>query len=316
MKFGICNHSIEHYTFIQPRAGLKTDLADPKFADFYWTDHSDANLQRFLELWVAKNEELIDKYKPDVIWFDNGANSRAYDPLKLKVAAYYYNRAAGWEKQVTLDTKSTCYLAGSVLDFEKMQRGPKGILPGVWEVEDIIGSTWGYTEGEKFRSPQQIVELLCDAVSKSGNLLWNLSPRADGTINDEQQKTLSEVGAWLAINGEAIYGTHSWVNDAEKSEKGPVYRFTVKDDVLYAITQSWPKDQAVIVSLANGNASQGTIQSVSLLGTEGTLQFTQNADGLKIQMPAKQPCKYAFVLKITGLKLNPEDPAIPAVPIN
>ena len=128
MKFGVCNHNIEHYTFVQPKAGLKTDLAEPKFADFYWTEHNDANLQKFLQQWVAKNVELIDEYQPDLIWFDNGANARAYDPLKLQVAAYYYNRAKAWGKEVTLDTKAACYPAGAVLSFEKMVRGPKGIL--------------------------------------------------------------------------------------------------------------------------------------------------------------------------------------------
>jgi alpha-L-fucosidase len=89
LKFGVCNHSIEHYTFIRPTPGLKTDLDDPAYADFYWTHHDDANLQRFLELWVAKDMELIDKYQLDILWFDNGVNSRAYDPRKLKVAAYF-----------------------------------------------------------------------------------------------------------------------------------------------------------------------------------------------------------------------------------
>ena len=100
LRFGICSHNMEHYTFVNPTPGLKTDVDDPKYANLYWHDHSDARLQEFLEYWVKKNIELIDQYQPDVMWFDNGVNWRALDPLKMKVAAYYYNRALQWHKQV------------------------------------------------------------------------------------------------------------------------------------------------------------------------------------------------------------------------
>ena len=113
LKFGIASHNMEHYTFVNPTPGLKTDVDDPKNADFYWHDHSDARLQEFLEDWVKKNYELIDQYHPDLMWFDNGLNSRAFDPLKMKVAAYYYNRALQWHKEVTIETKDSAFLAGS-----------------------------------------------------------------------------------------------------------------------------------------------------------------------------------------------------------
>ena len=73
--------------------------------DSYWTDHSDARLQEFLQDWVLKCMELIDQYQPDIFWFDNGIDGRDFDPLKLKVAAYYYNRALQWNKPVTFLTK-------------------------------------------------------------------------------------------------------------------------------------------------------------------------------------------------------------------
>ncbi len=314
LKFGVCNHNIEHYTFIQPRAGLKTDLNDPKYADFYWVDHNDANLQKFLENWVAKNVEIIDKYRPDIIWFDNGVNSRAYDPLKMKVAAYYYNRAKEWGKDVTIDTKDSAYLAGSILNFEKMIRGPKKILPGIWEAEETAGSTWGYTSDETFRGPGAIIALLCDIVSKNGNLMLNLSPMGDGAINEKQQEMLKEVGKWLGVNGEAIYGTHNWTTFMEGAtgSRGLSYRFRVKDENLYAIALAWPGEQAVITSLASGKGPEGKIESVSLLGSDAKLEFTQDADGLKVKMPGEQVGKYAFVLKITGLKMNPAGAAVPA----
>ncbi len=120
LKFGVSNHEIEHFDFIRPRPDLKTDLDDPAWADFYSVaDRSPAAHRRFLDDWMARNFELIDKYHPDLLWFDNGVNPRVYDPLKLRVAAYYYNRAAERGQAVSIITKDSAYLAGSIMDFER-----------------------------------------------------------------------------------------------------------------------------------------------------------------------------------------------------
>jgi alpha-L-fucosidase len=105
------------------------------------------------------------------------------------------------------------------------------------------------------------------------------------------------------LHREAIYGTHSWTTFTEGRGRTATY-FTVKGDDLYAIAQSWPGQQAVIASLATGKVD-GTVTSVSLLGHDGALTFTQDADGLKITLPSDQPCKYAYSFKITGIKVNP-----------
>lgn len=322
LKFGVCNHSIEHYTFLPQNPTMKTDLKDPKYADFYWTDHNDTNLQRFLEWWVAKDIEIIDKYQPDIMWFDNGVNGRNLDPLKMKVAAYYYNRSKQWNKEVTIDTKSTAYLAGSVLDFEKLHpRGPTQILKGIWDAEESIGSTWGYSAAnpvETFRGPQSVISELCEILSMNGNLLLNLSPDGQGALSAPQVNTLKAVGQWLAVNGEAVYGSHNWTtdNDVVGGGRGVTYRFTVKGDDLFAIAQSWPGDTALIPSLATGKAPEGKITSVTLLGNSSKLEFTQDAEGLKIKLPAQGALKYAYALKISGLKVNPAGDPVPAVMAN
>jgi alpha-L-fucosidase len=321
LKFGVSNHGIENFQFINPPADMaekmkaeRADLYDPKWADFYnVADRSDAACERFLTNWFARNVELIDKYQPDILWFDNGIDQRFLDPLKLRVAAYYYNRAREWGKDVSIGAKKAAFAPsnkntetiGAILDFEKVgARSPSGIRPGVWEVDDPIGSTWGYTTDMKVSSAGAILAKLIDTVSKNGVYMLNLSPRADGTFPQEQQDTLLGIGQWLGVNGEAIYGTHNWIKFSETDREQKLnVRFTVKGDALYAIILgNWPGAEAVITSLPE---VAGKIETVTLLGSDGNLKFAQDAAGLKVKLPAAAPCKYAYVLKITGLKMNP-----------
>jgi alpha-L-fucosidase len=313
LKFGVSNHGMEAFQFIHLSSALAAelkakhaDLYDPKWADFYLVaDRSDAACEKFLVNWVQRNEELIDKYQPDMLWFDNGVDIRYLDPLKLWIAAYYYNRAAQWGKEVSISTKKAAYAPGgnnldtigSIIDFEKIgARSPAGIRTGSWQVDDPIGSTWGYTSDMRVSAPGPIIAKLVDTVSKNGNLLLNLSPMADGTFPQEQQNTLLAIGQWLKINGQAIYGTHNWTTFAE----GKI-RFTVKGDDLYAIiTGAWPGSAVTIRSIGAGAA----VTSVTMLGTGGELKFTQDSQGLHVTLPAAAPCKYAYTLKICGLKTN------------
>ncbi len=331
LKFGVSNHGIENFQFIHPdssaasralMADLKAkgaDIYDPKWETFYnVADRSDAACQRFLTNWAERNVELIDKYQPDMLWFDNGVDQRYLDPLKLWVAAYYYDRARTWGKEVSISTKKAAYAPsgtnlqtiGSVIDFEKIgARSPGGIRPGAWQVDQPIGSTWGYTSDMRVSGPGTIIGSLADTVSKNGNLLLNISPMPDGTIPQEQQDTLLAVGKWLDVNGEAIYGTHAWTKFGEtvpRGQPGLNVRFTVKGDALYAIILGpWPGTEAVVASLATGPAPGGKITNVTMLGSPDRLTFTQDAAGLKVELPRAAPCQYGYTLKITGLRMNP-----------
>lgn len=320
LKFGVSNHGIENFQFINPPAEMlaqmkaeKADLFDPKWADFYnVADRSDEACQKFLVNWYERNVELIDKYQPDMLWFDNGVDQRYLDPLKLNIATYYYNRAKQWGKEVSISTKKAAFAPagtniatiGSILDFEGGI--PKSIRTGEWQVDRKIGSTWGYTSDMTVSNPASVIGLLTDIVSKNGTLLLNLSPRKDGSIPQEQQETLLGVGKWLSVNGDAIYETHNWIKFGEDGPDKLKLRFTVKGDALYAIILGrWPGAEVNIASLAQGQAPEGKIATVTMLGATGTLSFTQTADGLKVSLPATPPCDIAYTLKITGLKMNP-----------
>jgi alpha-L-fucosidase len=159
-----------------------------------------------------------------------------------------------------------------------------------------------------------VVANLIDIVSKNGTMMLNLSPKPDGTIPEEQQTTLLNIGKWLVINGEAIFDTHNWIKFGE--DNGQRIRFTVKGDALYAIiVGKWPGATTLITALGEGKAAAGKIKSVTMLGSKGELAFTQDANDLKITLPATAPCDIAYTLKITGLKMNPSTLTVSGNPI-
>ena len=318
MKLGVANHGIENFEFINPPFELaekmkaeKVDLYDPKWADFYnYADRSNAAMKRFLVNWYERNLELIDKYEPDLIYFDNGVDQRHIDPLKLEIAAYYYNRSKSWGKEVSFTTKKAAFAPSgtntktiaSILDFEGGP--PDGIRGGSWVVDRPIGtSSWGYLDGLKANSPETVIGWLVDTVSKNGTLLLNVSPKADGTIPQDQQDTLLAIGKWLATNGEAIYDTHAWTQFEEKN-KDHIY-FTVKGDTLYAIVMGKSAGTEIAINSLPDGGPAGTVRSVTMLGG-GSLNYRQNAAGLSITLPDSSERHEAVVLKIAGLKTNPD----------
>ena len=176
-------------------------------------------------------------------------------------------------------------------------------------MDDPIGTSWGYTSDMRVFGAGAILTKLIDTVSKNGVYMLNLSPKADGTFPEAQQNTLLDIGHWLSLNGEAIYDTHNWVKFSETDGRGKDgfnLRFTVKDQNLYAILIGrWPAGQVNIASLATGSGVAGNVTSVTLVANGETLPFTQDAGGLKVSLPSLAPCRYAYALKITGLKMNP-----------
>ncbi|MFI5157134.1 MAG: alpha-L-fucosidase, partial [Chitinophagales bacterium] len=210
--FGLSSHRIEHWFFMNTGRPYDSDVNDTAFASFYGParGEKDSLTIEYMNDWLLRSAELVMKYKPQVFWFDWWIEQPSMEPYRKSFAAFYYNQGLQWNKGVVLNYKNKSFPEhAAVLDIERGKL--EGIRPLTWQTDDAVGyKSWGYIQGEVYKSPQYVVDELIDIVSKNGNLLLNIGPRSDGTIPEEQQELLLSIGSWLSVNGEAIYATRPW----------------------------------------------------------------------------------------------------------
>ena len=331
LHFGLSSHRAEHNFFYDGGRAIRSDVNDPKYASLYgpahqwfeaqgdnhglindWTWVSEA----WTRDWLARDTELVEKYKPEIVYFDWWIGQPNFRRAVAEFAAFYYNYAVahGYEGVIDFKDYSLNWKAG-VRDFERGQQDR--IVADHWQTDtSISNASWGYIEHDTFKTPDFLVHQLIDIVSKNGNLLLNFGPRSDGTIPDEVRATLLEMGAWLKVNGDAIYATTPWktfgegptqvvggaFHDTDTKPYTPEdFRFTAKSSTVYAIGMACPADhKATIHSL--GWAHEGSaipIASIELLGSSEKVVWTQAADALNVTLPADAACKYAYALKLT-----------------
>jgi alpha-L-fucosidase len=291
----------------------KTD--DPKLRMLYGQQGKEKN-EAF---WLSKHKEIIDRYKPDILWQDFNLHVLSR-PVLLQFLAYYYNRAAEWNREVVATYKDALNPKCAVLDYER--GGPADITDNYWLTDDAISSSsWCYTEGIGYYSKKQILHGFLDRISKNGNLLLNISPMADGTIPAEQKDILLAMGAWLKKYGEAVYATRAW----EKYGEGPTkmgashgtmgaptegtakdVRYTRSKDntTLYAILLGWERgqDEIKLTALSSGRIDSRNLKSVELINGEAgktlSLSFRQGAEGLTVRLPERPFEEPAYVLRL------------------
>ena len=327
LHLGVSSHRAEHYFFLNQGRGFDSDVRDPANAAFYgpanigpaplknamhWGGHPDT---AYMNDWLARTAEIVDRYQPEIVWFDWWIETKEFEPYLQRFASYYYNDAARRGSTAAINYKFDAYPQGAaVLDIERGQLDkPEARF---WQTDTSISiKSWGYIENDSFRSPQSLIHQLIDIVSKNGCLLLNIGPKSDGTIPEQEQKILLDMGRWLSVNGEAIYGTRPWsiygegptkvvggsFNDtATKAYKSQDIRFTTKGDALYAIVLGWPEDgKFTIKALAKGSAGAlGNIDKIQLLGSDAEIKWTRDANGLQIEVPGAKTGEYAWAFRI------------------
>ncbi len=328
LHFGLSSHRVEHNFFLGVGRGISSDVNDPQYAAFYGPAHNwlappwgvplnddfTHVSSAWADDWLARSAELVEKYHPDIMYFDWWIGQASIRPNLTKFAAFYYNSSLKYGDHVgVINYKDYAMQEHSaVLDLERGQLGDIRAL--YWQTDTSVSNkSWGYIKDDTFKSPEFVVHQLIDIVSKNGNLLLNIGPRSDGTIPEEVQQVLLDVGAWLNVNGESIYGTRPWRIYGEGPTKVAAgsfhdtdttrytaedFRFTTRGDVLYAIGLDWPTNgEAVIRSLAPTVGNE-PVHSVVLLGSDAKLQFEQRADGLHVRLPGQAPAKYAYALRV------------------
>lgn len=295
-----------------------------------WGNGASVPDKKYCDKFYNRTVDLINKYNPDMLYFDDTALPLwPVSDAGLRIAAHYYNYS------IKKHGKLEAVINGKILDEEQrkcmvwdIERGQSNnIEPLPWQTDTCIGH-WHYDrplyDRHGYKTTKTVVHTLIDVVSKNGNLLLSVPVRGDGTIDADERKVVEGIADWMKVNGEAIFSTRPWKIFGEgpaidsaapltaqgfNEGKGKPFtaediRFTIKDGILYAFLLGWPGEkESLIKSLASSSPQLAgkKINEVSLLGYPGKLAWSQTAEGLKVGMPLQPPCDNAVVLKISGV---------------
>lgn len=320
MTLGASSHRVEHWFFLGHGREFESDVTDDlKPGDLYWPampepDNQDlfsepAPTQEFLEDWLLRCCEIVDRYHPQILYFDWWIQHSAVKPYLQKFAAYYYNRMENRDGCV-INYKHDAFPFGvAVPDIERGAFAEA--KPFLWQSDtSVMRGSWCHStqpDRATYKSPQEVVWTLCDVVSKNGRLLLNVGPTKNGTIDERDAEVLRGLGAWMKVNGEAIHGTGLW----RMAQEGPTastegqfsdgqaaaytsadFRFTCRGKDIYAIAMVCPQNgKLTIKSLREADASHlplfhGVIDDVQILGCAEKPLWKRDGEALHVDMGA------------------------------
>ncbi len=317
LQTGASSHRIEHYWFQGKGRSFDSDIKDPQYGDLYWPSVEEPEgfdmsridsmqpTEEYLTDWMLRTCEIIDRYQPAMLYFDWWIQTIAARPYLRKIAAYCYNRAAERGTQAVINYKHDAFVFGSAVpDVERGQFAE--LKPFYWQTDTAIAyNSWCWTEGNSFKPAEDLVRDMVDVVSKNGTFLLNVGPKPDGTISDEDQAVLKAIGAWMKVNGEAVYGTRPWrifgegptkITEGQFSD-GVRKTFSCKDvryarkggDLFVTFMAASPDGVYLAPALAKDNKGvhQGMISDVARMDGKA-LEWTREEDGLRIRTEASE----------------------------
>ncbi len=283
MKYGIYYSGGLDWTFARsPITNLWPDLFESMPKSVAYTAYADCQVH-----------ELIHRYKPDILWNDVNYPKEG-DLLGIFAELFNLNSNAvindRWGKYPELANFITPEY--QVLDE---------MVPQQWETCRGLGFSFGYNQVEgdaQLLSSEALIHLLIDIVSKNGNLLLNIGPRADGTIPENQLKRLVDLGEWMKINAEGIHDTRPFILTSATLEDNTEVRFSKKNNDLYIFLLNVPKNKSIIIpSCKTSQASK-----VFLFGKEMVqLDFSPSGNNIEIKLPAELEFKFAKMIKVTEI---------------
>ena len=256
---------------------------------------------------IPQMKDLVNRYQPDILWTD-GEWDKTSDKWKSeKFLAWLYNESPVKQTIAVNDRwgKETRSKHGGYYTTEYDLIGDKeGIGDSIahpWEECRGIGTSFGYNRVEdlgNYMTSKQLIDLLIAKVADGGNLLLDIGPTADGLIPVIMQQRLIDIGDWLKINGEAIYGTTTWKNHPKQGKDQSKF-FTRQGTTLYVLCTKWPTGPIIINNLINAG-------KVSLIGTNNKVTSKFSGKILTINPPeinpSNMPCLHAWVFKIENIK--------------
>ena len=280
----------------------------------------------YIEKFYRRTIELIDRYSPDLVYFDDSQLPLwPVSDAGLRIAAYLYNKSirekGSLQSVVTGKVLDPQQRKAMVWDIERGQSNAIEPLP--WQTDTCIGD-WHYDRAiydrKGYKTAKTVIQTLVDVVSKNGNLMLNIPVRGDGTIDPEERAIVEEIGRWMKMNSEAIYDTRPWsvfgegpamenaapvkaqgFNEGKgKPFTGRDIRYTTKGKTLYATVMDWPAEGTVLLtSLDSGKGLRPEpLHRVSLLASGEPLNFELIGGGLTVTLPARPEPAYGCVLKI------------------